>query len=93
MMNTASAGRILVAAVTVIIVVVCAPALWVKLGVIRALLIISTFAGGFYLVATWVMVDRPVELKKKIPISGKELRRRQKIFYDWLASQASTRKR
>jgi|ERR1051326_436344 hypothetical protein len=31
--------------------------------------------------------DRPEEVRKRIPISSKELRRRKKEFYDWLDSQ------
>ena len=69
-----------------------APVLWVKVGAIRALLITSTFAGGFYLVVSWVMVDHAAEVKRKVPISSKELRRRTKRFYDWLASQGNARK-
>jgi hypothetical protein len=92
MLNGARAGRIFVAVITTIFVMVWGPLLLAKLGAIRALLIISTFAGGFYLVGTWVMVDRPAELKKKIPISSKELRRRTKLFYDWLARQGNARK-
>lgn len=31
--------------------------------------------------------DRPEKLRKRIPISSKEHRRRKKEFYDWLDSQ------
>ncbi len=31
--------------------------------------------------------DRPEELRKQIPMSGKEHRRKKKEFYDWLDSQ------
>jgi ammonia channel protein AmtB len=39
-----------------------------------------------YFVGVWIERRRE-ELTKKIPVSGKELRRRTKQFYDWLASQ------
>jgi hypothetical protein len=35
-----------------------------------------------YFVGHWVMVERPAELRKKYPLSSKELRRRDKEFYD-----------
>ena len=47
------------------------------------------FAGlcvGIYFAGYWVLVDRPAELNRKFPISGKELRRRKREFYDWLDS-------
>jgi len=31
--------------------------------------------------------NRPAEVRKRVPISSQELRRRRKQFYDWLASQ------
>ena len=40
---------------------------------------------GFYLACMWVSVERPAELRKKYPISGKEVRERRKAFHDWLA--------
>jgi hypothetical protein len=92
MMNSDNAGRILAAALAVCFSAFMAPVLWVKLGAIPALLVSSTFAGGFYLVVSWLMVDRPAEVKRKVPISSKELRRRTKLFYDWLASQGNARK-
>jgi hypothetical protein len=41
---------------------------------------------GFYFTGIWVAADRPDELNRKFPITSKELRRRKKEFYDWLAS-------
>jgi hypothetical protein len=41
---------------------------------------------GFYLVWMWISVERPAELRKKSPITGKEVRERRKAFHDWLAS-------
>jgi hypothetical protein len=46
---------------------------------------------AFYLIGVWVVVDRPAELSRKLPISSKELHRRKKEFYDWLASQGRRR--
>jgi hypothetical protein len=43
----------------------------------------------FYRIGIWVVVDRPTELRKRIPISGNELRETRKEFYDWLASQGA----
>jgi hypothetical protein len=40
----------------------------------------------FYSALQWYQ-NRPGELAKRIPTSSKELRRRRKAFYDWLASQ------
>jgi hypothetical protein len=40
---------------------------------------------GFYFAGVWAAVDRPAELNRKLPLSSKELRRRKKEFYDWLA--------
>lgn len=31
--------------------------------------------------------NRPATVRKRVPISSQELRRRRKRFYDWLASQ------
>jgi hypothetical protein len=36
------------------------------------------------LVWNWVFFVRPAELKKKLPITGEELRRKRKEFYDSL---------
>jgi hypothetical protein len=41
---------------------------------------------SFFLLLTGI-VQRPVELKRKLPISGAEHRRKNKQFYDWLRSQ------
>ena len=42
---------------------------------------------GFYFTGIWTMVDRPAELNRKFPVSSKELHKRKKTFYNWLASQ------
>jgi hypothetical protein len=48
-----------------------------------ALLIFMGIWLGFYAAGSWAFF---AQLNTKIPISGKELRRRKKEFYDWLAS-------
>jgi len=56
----------------------------------HAVLTLFIFAGlwiGFYFAGIWAAADRPAELDKKFPTSSKELRKRKKTFYDWLASQ------
>jgi hypothetical protein len=52
-------------------------------------LIFPIFIGlwiAFFLAASWI-IHRPDELKRKLPISGAEHRRKNKQFYDWLRSQ------
>jgi hypothetical protein len=52
-------------------------------------LIFLIFIGSwiaFFLAVTWI-IQRPDELKRKLPISGTEHRRKNKQFYDWLRSQ------
>jgi hypothetical protein len=41
---------------------------------------------AFFLLLTGI-IQRPDELKRKLPISGAEHRRKNKQFYDWLRSQ------
>ena len=52
-----------------------------------ALLIFAVLWIGFYFTGIWTIVDRPAELSRKFPVSSKELHKRKKAFYDWLASQ------
>jgi hypothetical protein len=47
-------------------------------------LIFAVFSVAFYFLWIWVFVERPAELAKKLPISGKELRRKRQEFYDSL---------
>ena len=47
-------------------------------------LIFAGFSIAFYFLWIWVFVDHPAELAKKLPISGKELRRKRQEFYDSL---------
>jgi 1,4-dihydroxy-2-naphthoate octaprenyltransferase len=56
---------------------------------LRIATLLSVFAASWiviYFVGVWIERRRE-DLDKKIPVSGKELRRRRKQFYDWLASQ------
>jgi len=57
------------------------------LQVIPSVLTLIVLFTCFYCVGIWILIDRPAELKKKLPITSKELRERKKAFYDWLASQ------
>lgn len=53
---------------------------------IRALLLRSSVGFlAFYFAGRWVAVKS--EMNRKLPTSSKELRRRTKQFYNWLASQ------
>jgi len=47
-------------------------------------LIVAVFSVAFYFLWIWVFVERPAELAKKLPLSGKELRRKRQEFYDSL---------
>jgi hypothetical protein len=49
-------------------------------GVTLAIFTLSWIAS--YFVAHWAMFERSAELRRKYPVSSKELRRRQKEFYD-----------
>jgi hypothetical protein len=50
---------------------------------LAAILVFFVAAWGlFYMLWGWVFVTRPREVKKNVPITSKEWRRRQKQFYD-----------
>ena len=51
-----------------------------RLGAVLSIFLVAWFAS--HLVGHWAMFERPAELRKKLPISSKELRRREKEFYD-----------
>jgi hypothetical protein len=42
---------------------------------------------GFFILGLWIFSYRIDQLRRKLPISGAEHRRRNKQFYDWLRSQ------
>jgi DMSO reductase anchor subunit len=51
------------------------------------LLLLVVFVASLYasaLVMEWIFFTRPAELKKKLPVNSKELRRKTKEFYDSL---------
>lgn len=49
-------------------------------GVVLSIFLLAWVAS--YFVGHWIMLERPAELRKKYPVSSKELRRRDKEFYD-----------
>jgi hypothetical protein len=51
--------------------------------IIPGVLIFIILLIGFYKAGVWMFIDRPIELNKKFPITGDEVKRRQKAFYDW----------
>ena len=53
------------------------------LGIISFVVTATVFAFVFYAIVEWYL-NRPDQLRKKIPITSKELRRRTKRFYDSL---------
>jgi hypothetical protein len=60
---------------------------WPRLRGALFLAISILMATGVYIVGLWIMSYRMNELKRKLPISGAERRRKNREFYDWLRSQ------
>jgi hypothetical protein len=60
--------------------------IWRNMPAWLAALILIVFLVVFYRVGV-LYGNRPAEVRKNVPISSQELRRRRKRFYDWLASQ------
>jgi len=90
MIGKKNIGRIFgvcLAVVYTTVVAVAVSGLWPKLHTGLTVLILLGLAVGFYFTGIWVAVDRPSELKKKIPINSGELKQRKREFYNWLASQ------
>jgi hypothetical protein len=52
------------------------------IGLVAFLITFIVFAAVFYSILEWVFWNRPDEIRKRIPTSGKELRRQQKEFFD-----------
>jgi hypothetical protein len=75
------------AVVYVCLVVAAVNGLWSRIGAWPTAILLLALGLGFYLAGVWAFLDRPVELDRKIPVSSKELRRRKKEFYDWLAKR------
>jgi hypothetical protein len=61
-----------------------APSFYSALGPRWVLLIFIGFCFAFYFVWNWFLYERPAELRKKLPTSSKELRKREKEFFDSL---------
>jgi hypothetical protein len=59
---------------------------WRKMPIPLIILTSIALTIGFYRTGVWVFVERPDEIKKKVPISSKELSRRTKEFYAWVDS-------
>jgi len=63
------------------------PESWLKLHTARILVAFVMLWVGLYFVGVAIL-ERGDELNRRIPINSKELLRRKKVFFDWLASQA-----
>jgi hypothetical protein len=90
MMNkttTARAYGIVLATMFSILVTDLVFGVWPRLHVVLLLAMCLVLGIGFYVLGIWIMSYRIEELKRKLPISGAERRRRNKQFYDWLRSQ------
>jgi len=90
MLGKKNIGRVYGASLATIYSTLITGATYGFLGGLRFGLVLSIFIGlwiAIYFAGVWAAVDRPAELIRKFPISSKELRRRKKEFYDWLASQ------
>jgi len=57
---------------------------WPDMSVGVLLLLSGALFVGFYFTGRWIAVRN--EQNKKLPTSGKELRRKNQEFYDWLDS-------
>ena len=71
---------------------------WTRSELVPGVLIFVVLFTLLYRAALWIFVDHPTKLRKKLPISSRELREQRKTFYDWLSShvtqqQTTTRKR
>jgi len=59
---------------------------WPGSPVLLKFLIFIVLCVWCYFAGVWALIERPDELNRKYPLSGKELRRRRQQFYDWLDS-------
>jgi hypothetical protein len=90
MMNQKSLGQlsgICLATVSAALIVLMVRGLWHGLHIAPTLLLFVVLWIGFYFAGVWASTERRAELDRKFPISSKELRRRKRVFYDWLASR------
>jgi len=74
------------------LITVMARGVWHGLHIALTLLLFISLWAGFYFAGVWASTERRAELNKILPISSKELRRRKKALYDWLASAKATLK-
>jgi hypothetical protein len=90
MMNQKSVGQlfgICLATLYATLVTVMVRGLWRGLHITLTLLLFVGLWIAFYFAGVWASTERRAELDRKFPISSKELRKRKKEFYDWLASR------
>ncbi len=55
---------------------------WGPLAILFSLIFFAASWGLLFLLWNWVFVTRPKRVKKNVPITSNEWRRRQKQFYD-----------
>jgi hypothetical protein len=60
---------------------------FLHLQVIPTVLLFIILEVACYRLGVWAMIERPEELDKKFPLTVKDLRRKRRVFYDWLNSQ------
>jgi hypothetical protein len=90
MMNkdtTARAYGIVLATMFGILVTDLIYGVWPQMHIALLLAICILLGAGFFILGLWIISYRIDELNRKLPLSGKELRRRKNEFYDWLSSQ------
>ena len=90
MMNKSTYARaygLVLATMFAILVTDLVYGVWPQLHAALLLAMCIILGAGFYILGLWIMSYRIEELKRKLPISGAERRRRNKHFYDWLRSQ------
>jgi drug/metabolite transporter (DMT)-like permease len=85
--NTGRICGLCLAAIGVALVAASLPGLWLKIGKASSLGLLLLLGIGFYYAGGWASTARPAELKKKYPISSKELRRITREFYESLSSE------
>jgi hypothetical protein len=61
--------------------------IWPQLHAALLLTMCIILGAGLYILGLWIVSHRIEEIKRKLPTSGAERRRRGKQFYDWLRSQ------
>jgi len=90
MMNKSTYARaygLVLATMFAILVTGLVYGVWPQLHAALLLVMCMILGAGFYILGLWIMSYRIEELKRKLPISGAERRRKNKQFYDSLRSQ------